>query len=216
MQSPPYVKAKVQGRRKRYPRHEQQAPSRELEGYGRFAVHKGRSLMKRTRHGAKSHQRFLLREAAVHDVDVLVRHRRGMWEDLGVRNKSVLDEADRAYRRWVKSGFKNERLLGWIAETKEGVVAGSGCIWLRSAQPRPSLKVQIQPYLLSLYTEPLFRRRGVASSIVREAIKWCRRNGYSRLALHASRYGRSLYQKYGFTRSWEMRLKLDGKARHRC
>ena len=170
--------------------------------------------MKRKRHESKSRQRFIRRDAVARDVDLLVRHRREMWKDLGVRKKLVLDKADRAYRKWVKSGFKNRSLLGWIVETKQGVVAGSGCIWLRPAQPRPNVKVQIQPYLLSIYTEPPFRRKGVASQVVKEAIKWCRRNGYSRLALHASKYGRGLYRKYGFIRSWEMRLRLERTAQH--
>jgi GNAT superfamily N-acetyltransferase len=170
--------------------------------------------MKRKRHASRPHQRFILRDAGARDLDLLVHHRREMWEDLGVRKKLVLDEADRVYAKWVKSGFRNGRLLGWIAETKEGVLAGSGCIWLRPAQPRPNLNVQIQPYLLSIYTEPPFRRKGVASRVVKEAIKWCNKNGYSRLALHASRYGRGLYRKHGFTRSWEMRLELERKARH--
>jgi len=174
----------------------------------------GSGGMKRKRHASKSRQRFILRDAGARDVDLLVRHRREMWKDLGLRKKSVLDEADRVYGKWVKSGFKNRSLLGWIAETNEGVLAGSGCIWLRPAQPRPNLKVQIQPYLLSMYTEPSFRRKGVASRVVKEAIKWCGRNGYSRLALHASRYGRGLYRKYGFTRSWEMRLRLERTALH--
>jgi GNAT superfamily N-acetyltransferase len=146
------------------------------------------------------------------DLDVLVRHRRGMWIDLGIKEKAVLDEADRVYRKWAKSGFKNGSLVWWIAETRGGVEVGSGCIWLRAAQPRPNLKKRVQPYLLSMYTEPPFRRKGVASLVVKEAIKWCKKKGYSRLALHASRKGRGLYRKLGFSRTWEMRLNLERKT----
>ena len=170
--------------------------------------------MKRKKRVSRPNMRFFLRDARARDVDLLVRHRREMWKDLGVREKPVLDEADRAYGKWVTFGFKNGSLLGWIVETKEGVLAGSGCIWLRPAQPRPNIKVQIQPYLISIYTETAFRRNGVASRLVKEAIKWCSKNGYSRLALHASRKGRGLYRKQGFTRSWEMRLELGRTIRH--
>jgi len=165
--------------------------------------------MKRARDKLQPSGKFFLREASIRDADLLVQHRRGMWEDLGSWNRSVLNEADGVYRRWLKSAFKKRAVVGWIVETKKGVAAGSGCIWLRPAQPRPNLKAQIQPYLLSMYTQPPFRRQGVAARIVKEAIRWCRKNGYSRLALHASKYGRNLYRKYGFTRSWEMRLKLE-------
>jgi GNAT superfamily N-acetyltransferase len=164
--------------------------------------------MKRTRHKSGLQQRFLVRKATSRDLELLVRHRRGMWIDLGIREKAVLDEADRAYWKWAKSALRNRSLVGWVAETRDGLEVGSGCIWLRAAQPRPNLKKHVQPYLLSMYTEPRFRRKGVASLIVREAIKWCKKNGHSRLALHASRQGRGLYTKFGFSRTWEMRLNL--------
>ena len=169
--------------------------------------------MKKKKQASRSRHRFILRDAGVPDVDLLVRHRREMWKDVGMRKKQALDEADRVYRKWVKSGFRNGSLLGWIVETKKGVVAGSGCMWLRPVLPRPNLKAQIQPYLLSMYTERSFRRKGVASMVMREAIKWCRRNRHSRLALHASPHGRKLYRKQGFARTWEMRLRLLRTAR---
>jgi GNAT superfamily N-acetyltransferase len=60
-----------------------------------------------------------------------------------------------------------------------------------------------------MYTHPEFRRRGVASMVVHEAIEWCRVRGYGRLRLHASEMGRSVYRKFGFKRGWEMRLDLE-------
>ena len=52
-------------------------------------------------------------------------------------------------------------------------------------------------------------RRGVASMVVSKAIEWCRKKGYGRLMLHASEMGRSVYKKFGFRRTWEMRLDLE-------
>ena len=170
------------------------------------------SHVKRTRSRSSLQQRFLVRKAIPRDLEVLVRHRRGMWIDLGIREKAVLDEANRVYRKWVKSAFKIGSFVGWVAETRDGLEVGSGCIWLRAAQPRPNLKKQVQPYLLSMYTEPRFRRNGVASLVVKEAIKWCKKNRYSRLALHASQKGRGLYRKFGYSRTSEMRLNLQRKT----
>ena len=60
-----------------------------------------------------------------------------------------------------------------------------------------------------MYTEPGFRGRGVGTQILRMAIKWAQSNGYSRIVLHASKAGRSLYLRQGFERTWEMRLDLQ-------
>ena len=84
-------------------------------------------------------------------------------------------------------------------------------MWLQQVQPRPHRASMVQPYLLSMYTEPDFRRRGVASMVVKEAIRWCRKKGYEVLMLHASEMGRRVYSKLGFKRTWEMRLDLAHK-----
>ncbi len=70
----------------------------------------------------------------------------------------------------------------------------------------------LQPYLLSMFTEPRFRRRGVATLVVHAAIDWCKKNKYERLMLHASEMGRKVYANFGFKRTWEMRLDV---AKHK-
>ncbi len=79
---------------------------------------------------------------------------------------------------------------------------------MQPAQPEPGANRAIRPYLLSMYTEPAFRGKGVASKIVDEAVKWSKKNSFPRIILHASEKGRSLYAKKGFKRSWEMKLDL--------
>jgi len=126
---------------------------------------------------------------------------------MGVKDSGLLDVADRDYKRWVRAEMAKGRVIGWIVETCEGL-AGGGCLWLRPSQPRPKPRGTIEPYLFSMFTEPKFRGKGVASRILDQAIKWCRRRGYKRLLLHASTKGRRLYKEYGFERTWEMRLEL--------
>ena len=150
-----------------------------------------------------------VRRATVRDLDALVHQRREMWMDLGIKDSARLDKADRHYRRWTQTRMRNHQLVGWMVEDKAGRIAGGGCVWLHPIQPSPRWRSTLQPYLLSMYTEPKFRRRGVASMVVREAIEWSRKQGYGRLALHASEMGRGVYKKFGFTRGWEMRLNLE-------
>ncbi len=127
---------------------------------------------------------------------------------MGVKGELVHDKADRTYRRWVKSRLKTQRLIAWLIEDEKGAIVGGGCVWLQPVQPSPTRRGELQPYLLSMYTEPEFRRRGVASMIVGKAIDWSRRQDYSRLTLHASEMGRSVYEKFGFKHTREMRLDL--------
>jgi GNAT superfamily N-acetyltransferase len=156
-----------------------------------------------------STQKLSIRRAYRRDLDVLVNQRRAMWKDMGVTDQFRLDKADSAYRRWAETRLRSHQLLGWLVESRDGRIAGGGCLWLQPIQPGPRQTGTLQPYLLSMYTSSEFRRQGVASMVVREAIGWCRARGYGRLRLHASEMGRTVYRKFGFKRSWEMRLDLE-------
>ncbi|MGH8005309.1 MAG: GNAT family N-acetyltransferase [Limisphaerales bacterium] len=156
-----------------------------------------------------------IRRATLRDLETLIAHRRGMWFDMGHKNKAELDKADKVYRRWAKERLKSGELVGLIVEA-EGQIAGSGCLWLQPVQPRPGrpgFKGGGQPYLLSMYTEHTFRGKGVATKIVEESIRWAKAKGFPRMTLHASDMGRSIYEKLGFKQTWEMKLELP--ARHK-
>ncbi len=171
--------------------------------------------MGRTRSGEKrrSSESFTVRQATVKDVDVLVRQRRLMWENMGVRDKRVLDEADPVFRMWAVRELRAGSLKAWLARGRDGRVVGGGCLWLQPVQPQPGVSKMVQPYLLSMFTEPGFRGKGVASRIVGEAVEWCKMNGFSWVVLHASKMGRGLYRGLGFKRAWEMELVFAGKRK---
>ena len=141
------------------------------------------------------------------DIPILVHQRRAMWRDLGGREQRELDRADEVYAGWARSRMKSGTLVGWVAESEDKVLGG-GCVWLQPVQPRPGYKLMIQPYLLSMYTEPRYRGLGVASGVVEKALDWCRSKGFHQLRLHASEMGRKVYLKHGFQRTWEMRRRI--------
>ena len=158
-----------------------------------------------------------IRKATLRDLEILVAHRRGMWFDMGYKNKAELAAADRIYRRWAKARLKSGELVGFIVESA-GQIAGSGCVWLQSVQPRPGrpgLKSGGQPYLLSMYTEHPFRGKGVATKIVQESLRWAKSKGFPRMTLHASDMGRSIYEKFGFKQTWEMKLDLTSRKKRK-
>jgi GNAT superfamily N-acetyltransferase len=57
-----------------------------------------------------------------------------------------------------------------------------------------------------VYTEPAWRRRGVADALMRQVIRWAEAERLDRLVLHASEAGRALYQRLGFAPTNEMRF----------
>ena len=152
--------------------------------------------------------RVKLRRASLRDLNVLVRQRQGMWADMGERSRAKLTEESQIYRGWVRSRLKTGSVVGWVAETNRGDIVAGGIVWTRPTVSRPRSKHLVQPFLLSMYTEPEWRGHGLASMIVDEAVKWAKKSGYAAIMLHASPMGRRLYLRQGFKRTWEMKLEL--------
>ncbi len=151
---------------------------------------------------------FKIYMATGEDIELLTKHRIGMWMDIRPELRAKALETRDLTRDWIRKKLGEGKLIGFIVRTQSGQVAGSGCIWLREDAPRLFSMHLESPYLLSMYTEEDFRRTGVAKMIVQHAIDWCRDHGYHTVSLHASEAGASLYERFGFKPTTEMRLML--------
>jgi GNAT superfamily N-acetyltransferase len=153
-------------------------------------------------------ENITLCRATVDDAPVLVRHRRAMFTDMGHTDTSGLDAMDVAFAPYVRRALADGSYRGWLAVTSAGrVVAGGGLItheW--PATPR-NTDTQ-HAYILNLYTEPEYRKRGIARCIMNAILDCCRAEGLHSVSLHASEFGRRLYVSMGFEPTNEMRLKL--------
>lgn len=150
---------------------------------------------------------YKIRKATAKDLDVLVDHRKGMYMEMVKPTKRDLAVLERSYRRWAPRMMRRGLFHGYVV-TNKGRPAASGCVWLREVQPSPGRPAGHVPYLLSMYTVPEFRRKGLASVIVEEAMAWAKKNGYPKIVLHASRTGRKVYSKLGWERTWEMEYRF--------
>ncbi|MGP8159054.1 MAG: GNAT family N-acetyltransferase [Thermoplasmata archaeon] len=159
--------------------------------------------------------RVTYRRVTIADLPLLVDHRHRMWSDIATRSEREITEHDARFRRWARSLLANGELIGWVAESPTGSVIGSGCVWFHPDQPRPGIPSLVSPYILSMYTEPAWRGRGTATRIVRELVRDCRQAGYPNVELHGSRFGRRIYGRLGFERTWEMRYWIDRRVPQR-
>ena len=151
---------------------------------------------------------FVVREATVEDLPVVLEHRRRMFEEMGFRDPAALGTMLVISTDLLKRGLEDGTYRGWLAATPEGrIVAGGGVIVL-TFQPHPIDPRPQRAWVVNMFTEPEFQRRGLARRLVREMIAWCRAQDMRYLYLHASDAGRSLYESMGFIANNEMRLAL--------
>jgi GNAT superfamily N-acetyltransferase len=146
-----------------------------------------------------------IREATLEDIPHIVRHRRRMFEDMGRPGSDAITAVAESFLREM---MPRGRYRGWLAVTEDGtVVAGAGVSivdWPGSpADPQPH-----RGWIQNVYTEPEFRRQGLARRLMEAVLEWCREAGFVNISLHASSFGRPLYEALGFTPTNEMKLRL--------
>ena len=159
---------------------------------------------------------FSIRRATAADAATLAQHRAGMFRDMGELPERLTEALVDASRRYFEEAIPSGEYVGWVASLSEHsreTIAGAG-ILVRRMLPRPDaggreLILGPQGLILNVYTEPAWRRRGIAALLMQRVLDWAAANGVKSLALHASNDGRRLYEKLGFTPTNEMRYVGD-------
>ena len=136
-----------------------------------------------------------IRPATLDDIDVLVRHRLGMFADMGV---TVDESVAPAFRAWLTEMMPSGTYRAWLIETAATEVAAGGGITILPWPPGPRYPTGRLAFVYNVYTEPAHRRRGYARRVMQAIHAWCRDAGITSLALNASQEGRPLYDALGY------------------
>jgi GNAT superfamily N-acetyltransferase len=161
-------------------------------------------------------ERFAIRLATIADAALIATHRARMFQDMGdlppepfetLREKSLIS---------LRALLARGEYIGWLALPVQdlGIVAGGAGVQIRHVLPHPLTRSKgaktiaqgRHAIILNVFTEPEWRRQGVALLLLRRIIEWSRDERLDSLVLHSSEAGRSLYERLGFVRTNEMRL----------
>ena len=166
---------------------------------------------------------FHIRLATCGDLDIISEHRARMFSDMGELPAELFESFRAQSKETFHRMFERNQYLGWLAsphDQPEKIVAGAG-VQLREVPPHPQPdangKIDIvagrQAIIQNVYTEPDWRRRGVAALLIKTIIDWTRAQRIQSLVLHASDDGRAVYERLGFIQTSEMRLRNASPAR---
>jgi GNAT superfamily N-acetyltransferase len=151
---------------------------------------------------------FQLRQVQPADLEEVLRHRCGMFRDMGYADESILNAVAQSSRDFIRRGLLERWYRGWFAVAGNSVIAGAGLIvtdWV--AHPTSAYDAR-RAYVLNVYTDPEFRRQGLAMQLMQVIIGVCRDEGFRTIWLHASEHGRPIYSSLGFEPTNEMKLVL--------
>ena len=151
---------------------------------------------------------FEIREATPADLKTVMYHRRSMFRDMGYREESDLHAMEKTSEPFFAERLARGTYRGWLVETTEKQVIAGGGIIIFDYHSSPSDPLPKRPVIVNMYTEPEYRRTGIARMLMQIMIDWCEKEGFASVVLNASAEGKPLYESLGFKPTNEMRLKL--------
>jgi GNAT superfamily N-acetyltransferase len=162
---------------------------------------------------------FVVRLATPADADTIAWHRARTFRDMGDVPPNLFEEFRAKAQRGIEAALARDEYFGWLASpgNQPKIVIGGAGVLRQKTLPYPvsqsdQVKIAEGRYglIVNVFTEPEWRKRGVAALLLKQIIDWSRAKRLDRLVLHASEEGRSVYERLGFVaKSNEMRLALD-------
>ncbi len=144
-----------------------------------------------------------VRELCEADLEVICRHREAMFREAG-RGEAVLRTMTDHFRHWLAPRLRDGRYFGFMLAENTNVVAGIGLMEI-DWPPHPLHPVtDKRGYVLNVYAEPAFRKRGLGRELMELAEAEFAKRGIEYAILHSTEQGRSLYSGLDWRETTEM------------
>ena len=155
---------------------------------------------------------FWIRLATPADAGAMAWHRARMFQDMGEVPQNLFDEFRAKWRDCLGELLTRGEYIGWLASPEGAVnmIVGGAGVHLQRILPHPLNRCALgegrHGVIVNVFTEPEWRKRGIAAFLLERVIDWARKERLDRLFLHASDEGRALYERLGFVATNEMRF----------
>lgn len=145
-----------------------------------------------------------MRPATFADSALISAHRRAMFAEIHRLDESILEAIERRSVVWTERMIREGKYSGSIITDAGRPVASAGLLIL-DWPPHPfDPQGEQRGYLLNVYVEPAYRKRGLAHQLVEQCMAEARSRGIRVVTLHTSDAGRPVYESFGFHRTNEM------------
>jgi GNAT superfamily N-acetyltransferase len=138
------------------------------------------------------------RKATKEDICELVRLRIDFIRE--VQNLTKGDDVSdlkQSLIEYFSDAIITNSFVAWLALENNRIVATSGLCFYTLPPSYKNLSGKTA-YIMNMYTEPDYRKRGIAMQLFDKICDEAKTLGYKKLCLHATESGKPLYLKYGF------------------
>jgi ribosomal protein S18 acetylase RimI-like enzyme len=132
-----------------------------------------------------------------------------MFEAMGETDTVALDAMKEACSLYLPEAIKSDHAHIWLAVTESDWPVASAALIIDQHLPTPNNLSGRVAYILSVVTDPDYRRQGLARRLLQTMLNWINAQGITRVTLTATDDGAALYQTLGFKpANGEMKLDL--------
>lgn len=150
-----------------------------------------------------------IRPATLADDALIAQHFYQLWLDNQMPPEQLRSDWQSEVLDFLTTARKHLGYQGFLAIIDEEIIGSVGCQLFAGLYP--SLIHQDQRhygYIWGVYVEAPYRRRGLGRQLTEVAVDCLRSQHCTHALLHASPWGKPVYEQLGFTPSNEMRLEL--------
>lgn len=159
-----------------------------------------REEKKRKETGEEIHMEYVYKRAGIEDIELLVKTR---IEVLRAANRLSDDTemplVEHQSREYYKEALQAETHTAYLVFDGERVI-GAGGVSFFKVMPTYHNPTGWKAYIMNMYTNPDYRRKGIAYHTLELLVKEAKKKGVSHISLEATDMGRPLYERYGFVK----------------
>ena len=154
---------------------------------------------------------LLYKQATLEDINILTETRIEVLRAANQLSDAVdMSEVEReSYNYYRKALCDGSHIAYLVFDGKRFV--GAGGVSFFQVMPTYHNPSGNKAYIMNMYTNPAYRRRGIAAKTLDMLINDTKNKGITAISLEATDMGRPLYEKYGFIKmNDEMKLPEEG------
>ena len=143
---------------------------------------------------------LIYKRAELEDIDILTKTR---IEVLRAANQlsddTDMSEVERESYNYYQKALCDGSHIAYLVFDEERFV-GAGGVSFFQVMPTYHNPSGNKAYIMNMYTNPEYRRKGIAIKTLDMLIKDAKNRGVTAISLEATDMGRPLYEKYGFVK----------------
>lgn len=138
--------------------------------------------------------------AGIEDIEILVKTRIEVLRAAnGLSDEVNMDLVEEQSREYYEESLQAETHIAYLAFDGEKFVGAGGISFFR-VMPTYHNPTGWKAYIMNMYTNPDYRRKGIAYHILELLIEEAKKRNVSYISLEATDMGRPLYERYGFVK----------------